>query len=69
MHREDGKLHSATMDHYKDHLFLCLSIQHLYEVTVWTQSDKVQNTFIISHPYSQFEEYRLGVWTVKWVKS
>lgn len=26
MHREDGKLHSAIMDFYKDHFFLSLSI-------------------------------------------
>ena len=69
MHKEDGKLHSAIMDCYKDHFFLSLFIQHLYGVMVWTQSDKVQKTFIISHPYSQFEEYGLGEWTVKRVKS
>lgn len=56
MCREDVKLYSAIMDCYKDHFFLSLSIQHLYKVTVWTQSDKMQKTFIISHPYSQFEE-------------
>jgi len=36
---------------------------------VWTQSDKVQKTFIISHPCSQIAEYGQGGWTVKWVKS
>lgn len=63
MRREDGKLHSAIMNCYKHHFFLFP--QHLYEVMVWTQSDKLQKTCITSHPYSQFEEYGLGGWTVK----